>query len=430
MNRRKRKRGGAPTFFLLLLVLSGFAGVLWANSTPVEPMAPVLPTAAEPTVDTERSLTDLLTGNFGQNVTALPTPMLPDQAARAPEQVQPGAADAAASPVNAADIAGTPILAAPLIITPTPPPSPVLTAQPGNEAAVVANVTREAADWNPPLLVPPLSRDPLGLDTYWLQRPVDSNANNAVLNYYPYGSDGSDAANPERVHHGVDMPNPVGERVSAAADGVVTWAADGRQDTVSSFQNSPSYGNVIVIRHNFAYDGRPVYTLYAHLSASFVEAGQEVKMGQAIGQVGNSGRVSGPHVHFEVRLGEDPRIEDHSYASTYNPVLWMASYVGHGVIAGRIVDENGNPIDDADITIRNWATGLVERTTSSYVFPGTSFDVQGHPAYDENFAVADIPVGRYDIIAQIYGQRVIQQVVVSEGATAFVELSPPVADDE
>lgn len=421
------KQKGVPTFLLLLLVLAGFIGVLWVNSAPPEPLMPVIPTQATPTAQTGQSLTDLLKGNFGQNTTPLPTPVLPTRAPATSVPLIQGSENL--TPVSASDLGGTPSNSLVAIAVSVTPPPPTLDFENENADVPVQEVTREAIDWQPPPLIPPLSRDPLGLDTYWLQRPVDANANNAVLNYYSYGSDGADPGNPLRVHHGIDMPNRVGERVSAAADGIVTWAADGRQDETAIFQNSPSYGNVIVIRHNFGFKGKPVYTLYAHLSASFVEVGQEVKAGQAIGQVGNSGRVSGPHVHFEVRLGEDPRsFDDHGYKSTYNPILWMVPYVGHGVIAGTITDDDGNYLMDADITIRNRATGLVERTTTSYVFLDTGFDVNSHPNRQENFAVTDIPVGRYDVIADIFGQRIVRQVTVVEGTTAFVALNPPDPD--
>ena len=156
----------------------------------------------------------------------------------------------------------------------------------------------------------------------------------------------------------------------------------------------------------------------AHLSAAVVAEGQYVDSGEVIGLIGDSGRVSGPHVHFEVRIGEN------RYRATYNPILWMVPYVGHGVIAGRVADENGNLLQDIDITIRNRATGLVQDTATSYVTLDTGSDVNADPSWQENFAVADVPVGRYDVIVTINGQRVIRQVEVIEGTTSFVELAP------
>ncbi len=114
--------------------------------------------------------------------------------------------------------------------------------------------------------------------------------------------------------------------------------------------------------------------------------------------------------------------ENH-YRSTYNPVLWMVPYVGHGVIAGRITDRNGETIQDLDITLRNWSTGLVEDTTTSYVFLDTPSDVNPDPVWQENFAFADIPVGRYEVIASIEGRRLSKIIDVREGTTSLVELT-------
>jgi murein DD-endopeptidase MepM/ murein hydrolase activator NlpD len=268
-------------------------------------------------------------------------------------------------------------------------------------------------------LKPPISRDPLGRDHFWFSRPVDSNANSEALFYYLYGSDGPEQDNPWKVHHGIDLPNCLGEPVRAAGSGTVIWASDGLRVDDGIFENSPSYGNVVQIEHDFGYQGQKIYTVYAHLSAALVERGQRVEAEEVIGLVGDSGRASGPHVHFEVRIGEISQ-----YRATYNPVLWMAPFVDHGVIAGRIVDARGSLIQDLPVTIRNWATGLVETTTTSYVLLDRADDVNPDPAWRENFAAGDIPVGRYQIIANINGERVSELVDVLEGATTFVELKP------
>ncbi|MGV2435617.1 MAG UNVERIFIED_CONTAM: M23 family metallopeptidase [Anaerolineae bacterium] len=120
------------------------------------------------------------------------------------------------------------------------------------------------------------------------------------------------------VHRGIDMPNPIGESVRAVGSGQVIWAADSlRVESEKTFQNSPSYGNVVVIQHDFGYNGQTLYTLYAHLSAVLITRNQYVERGDVIGLVGSSGRVGEPHVHFEVRVGEN------AFGSTYNPLLWM-----------------------------------------------------------------------------------------------------------
>ncbi len=403
-------RSGMSPLLPLGIMLAVFGAAVFYNAQQAAPPPALgVPTQVPPT-ETLNPITVLL--RDGLSSTALPTVALPTLAPTVP---QIAVVVPAASPIAAGDVASS----VEDVAQPQAPTSPPPTAQ--ATMVVVEAVARSPLDWRPPPLIPPLSRDPLGRDHYWLRRPIDSNGRNWILESYPYGSDGSDKGNPLRVHHGVDMPNPIGEIVRAAGSGTVIWSADGRQENVDIFQNSPSYGNVIVIEHDFGYQGLPIWTLYAHLSASFVQVGQVVAAGEPIGQVGISGRVSGPHVHFEVRVGQN------RYGSTYNPILWMVPFVGHGVIAGRVVDENDRFIIDADITIRNWATGLITTTTTSYVFLNSGFDVNSDPIWRENFAAPDIPVGRYDVITTINGQRVVRQVQVVEGTTAFVELKVPVA---
>jgi len=410
-----KRSSGLPTILILIIVLFGFGALLLVNSSPALSVAPVIPT--EEDIQSEGSAwQEILSEGFGENSTPLPTIAIPTREFVPP--TLPASIQATSTPFNAFDVgqannSSVADVATPTVLAPT-------ATNVGDEIVItVEYVTRAPSEWQPPPLIPPLSRDPLGRDHYWLTRPVDSNANNAVLFYYPYGSDGPEKDNPFRVHHGIDMPNPIGQAVRAAGSGTVVWAADGRsQQDVPIFQNSPSYGNVIVIEHDFGYRGQPIYTLYAHLSASLIEAGQYVEAGEVIGQVGNSGRVTGPHVHFEVRVGEN------AYRATYNPALWMVPYVGHGVIVGRVIDNDENLVQDADITVRNRSNGLVQDTTTTYIQLGTSFDVNADPVWDENFVVADVPVGRYDVIATINGERVIRQVDVIEGTTTFVELSP------
>ena len=95
-----------------------------------------------------------------------------------------------------------------------------------------------------------------------------------------------------RMHEGVDWSGPYGTPIMATADGVVLKA--GRN--VGS-----GYGNAIVIRHEFG-----IETLYAHLSKINVKPGQKVSKGERIGAMGNSGRSTGTHLHYEVHVGGKP----------------------------------------------------------------------------------------------------------------------------
>jgi murein DD-endopeptidase MepM/ murein hydrolase activator NlpD len=410
----QRSPSSFSTFVLLIIVVGVFGGVLWLNSNQAEPAQAVLPADLTPTENPD-VVSQLLDQNFGNNSTPLPTVAIPNVQPSPAILVQPQGATS--TPISAADVESVAV-AVPVGVTPTLPPP--------TADVPVQNVQRDAAQWSPPALIPPLSRDPQGRDHYWFARPIESNANNSVLFYYSYGSDGQ--ADSERVHHGIDIPNPIGEEVYATAPGTVIFASDGRIGEIDIFQNSTTYGNVVLIEHDFGYQGRAVYTLYAHLQAALVTEGQYVIAGQPIALVGNTGRVSGPHVHFEIRIAPEGSSDIPRYGDTYNPILWMVPYVGHGIVAGRVMDANGNYLDDVTVTLRNRATGLLHpANATTYIFDGTVNQVNADPVWRENFAIADVPVGRYDVIVTIDGQRVVSQVNVLEGMTNFVELRPPVA---
>ncbi len=86
-------------------------------------------------------------------------------------------------------------------------------------------------------------------------------------------------------HTGIDLVSYPGTPVKSTAEGKVIYA--GRHS---------GYGKVVVIRHGYGYS-----TLYGHLQKITVRAGQRVKRGQIIGYLGNTGRSTGPHLHYEVR---------------------------------------------------------------------------------------------------------------------------------
>src|SRR5262249_45608394 len=138
-----------------------------------------------------------------------------------------------------------------------------------------------------------------------------------------------------------------GKEVRAAGPGVVVWAADHyiwRQNG-QIIDEAFSYGNVVIIDHDFGYEGQHLFTLYAHLSVILVKQNDHVSTGDIIGLSGATGEVSGPHVHFEVRVGQN------YYYNTRNPILWMAPFLDHGVIAGKIMYTNGAPVEGGAVTL-------------------------------------------------------------------------------
>jgi murein DD-endopeptidase MepM/ murein hydrolase activator NlpD len=91
-------------------------------------------------------------------------------------------------------------------------------------------------------------------------------------------------AGEKRFHRGVDFIGKTGDPIKAAMKG-----------TVLHIDNNPNLGNFVILKHDGGYQ-----TLYAHLSAYTVKAGDTVNQGQEIGKIGATGYTTGPHLHFEV----------------------------------------------------------------------------------------------------------------------------------
>jgi len=92
-------------------------------------------------------------------------------------------------------------------------------------------------------------------------------------------------------HDGIDVPAPRGSHILAVAKGVVIYSGS----------KISGYGKMTIIKHS-----SDLYTVYAHAQKLHVKKGDRVDQGQVIAQVGNTGRSSGPHLHFEIRKNEVP----------------------------------------------------------------------------------------------------------------------------
>ena len=92
------------------------------------------------------------------------------------------------------------------------------------------------------------------------------------------------------THNAIDISSAVGQAVRAPADGIVVK---------SEWANG--YGNVIYISHGYGFSTR-----YGHLSSFAVRPGQRIKRGDILGHVGSTGRSTGPHLHYEVRVNNNP----------------------------------------------------------------------------------------------------------------------------
>jgi murein DD-endopeptidase MepM/ murein hydrolase activator NlpD len=97
-------------------------------------------------------------------------------------------------------------------------------------------------------------------------------------------------------HQGVDISCPLGTSIKASSPGVVIYSGN----TIKG------YGNMVILRHSEEF-----VTVYAHNQVNLVEEGMSVERGQMIGKVGQTGRATGPHLHFEIRINNkavDPLI--------------------------------------------------------------------------------------------------------------------------
>ncbi len=100
------------------------------------------------------------------------------------------------------------------------------------------------------------------------------------------------------MHEGIDIAGPVGTPITAPGDGVVTFEG-----------YRAGYGKCVIIDHGYG-----VSTLYGHLSSSYVQEGQRVQRGLMIASMGNTGRSTGSHLHYEVHVDGVP----------VNPLLYLS----------------------------------------------------------------------------------------------------------
>jgi murein DD-endopeptidase MepM/ murein hydrolase activator NlpD len=112
-----------------------------------------------------------------------------------------------------------------------------------------------------------------------------------------------------KFHEGIDFTAPVGTPIYATGDGVVSVAE----------YNSGGYGNTIKVNHGYSYE-----TVYAHLSRIKVKKGQRVKRGEVIGFMGNTGKSTAPHLHYEVRKAGVPMNPIYFFFNDITPAEYQA----------------------------------------------------------------------------------------------------------
>ncbi len=123
----------------------------------------------------------------------------------------------------------------------------------------------------------------------------------------PYGYRIHPISGKRKFHKGVDIGGSgiKGQPIRAAADGTVSIAS----------YNYGGYGYYVMINHGKASDGKSYVTLYAHMSKYIVSVGQKVKKGQTIGYVGTTGASTGYHLHYEIRVNDNPSAHPLNFAT-------------------------------------------------------------------------------------------------------------------
>ena len=114
---------------------------------------------------------------------------------------------------------------------------------------------------------------------------------------------GFNATRGRRIHGAIDIVTKKGTPIAAAADGIVSVAANGGREF-------SGYGKIVILDH-----GNGLYTLYAHCDSLLVKMGQQVKQGEYIATVGRTGRATTDHCHFEVRIS----------GKKYDPIAYLPS---------------------------------------------------------------------------------------------------------
>ncbi len=291
---------------------------------------------------------------------------------------------------------------------PTVTPIPTVTAVfsntlPTPDPATVAETATPQPTFTPPALP---HTDPN--EHYWLRRPIPEGGTVWTDKVYPYGSTRGGTL---QTHHGVEFYVPSGTPVLAVASGTVRVA--GSDDTFAQGPETNFYGNVVVIELDSQLDGQPVYNLYGHLSEIYVNEGQHVDAEQVIALSGASGVAEGPHLHLEVRVGQN------SYDATRNPSLWLYPFPDHGTVAGVVRWPDGSPVRQALVTLNRLDAAAKYSGTTTYA----DESVNGDDGWQENFVIDDVAAGYYVVTVHNGNKKHKAELWVYPFRTSFVEIT-------
>lgn len=263
-------------------------------------------------------------------------------------------------------------------------------------------------DLDQPFDQAPLYDVPLALnahDHFYLIKPIANGTNTTLLPDFRYGYFYPEE---DAVHTGVDIPSPLHTPVLAAGDGQVIFTGYGLLN--GGGDPDDPYGLAVLIKHDFNFEGKTLYTVYAHLDRIDVEKDQIVKSSDPVGIIGMTGNTSGPHVHFEVR------VEDEVFGRVQNPELWIAPPVGSGVLTGRLKNDFGYLIGTKDLSLRSLKTGVTYQIQSY----ADVKQIYSDDHFMENFVIGDLPEGEYEI-SMLYKYKWYRiNVMIIPGTVTFI----------
>ncbi len=385
------KQSAAPfhPLFLVAIIFAFFVSSCNTTGNRVaagpESLPTIVPTAASPTISPAK--TAVATATTPATATTIPTAV--------PTQTNTPTAQPTATATPSPTVTSSP--------TPTHTPEPINRAcpdpaplKPAYNAYYLSPERWPTPDW--------ANADP----HFWLAKPLPGGGRLLANKTYPYGHDGNGRY---LLHNGVDTAEKLGTPVLAVADGTIIVAQSDAQAWYG--WRCDWYGHLAVIQLDQIWQGEPLFALYGHILNINVEVGQHVTQGEQIAEVGVGGAATVPHLHFELRSGEN------SFDSTRNPMLWIHPGQTRGVIAGRLIDPQGRPWQGVTLTLISEDATLI----NSWSYLDDPLDmINPDEQLAENFVFSDVLPGKYDIYVKLQGVEYRQPIQVNAAEITTIEI--------